>query len=119
MWCLRIKKKCVLTKRGRKITPGERIISLFNNENDAPGSSKKTKRFYEKKTENQNIWQCGDCADEWDEDDDDHQIVCDVCNQPYHLQFSGIQYTILEYWTIQLDEINFECEECERVLNDH
>ena len=50
---------------------------------------------------------------------DDQRIVCDVCNQPYHLQCSGIQYTILEYWTIQLDEINFECEVCERVLNDH
>ena len=41
-----IEKKCAQTKRGWKITPGK------------------------KKTENENIWQCRDCADEWDEDGD-------------------------------------------------
>ena len=39
-------------------------------------------------------------ADEWDEDGDDRWIVCDVCNQPYHLQCSGIQYTL--FWSTGL-----------------
>ena len=65
-----IEKKRVQTKRGRKITPGERITSLSDDENDAPGSSKKQKGSKKKKTENKNIWQCSDCADEWDEDGD-------------------------------------------------
>ena len=77
------------------------------------------KKVLRKKTENENIWQCRDCADERDEDGDDRCIVCDVCNQPYHLHCSGIQYSISEYWNIQLDEIDFECEECERVLHDN
>ena len=41
-----------------------------------------------------------------------------VCSQPYHLQCSGIQYAISEYWNIQLDDVGFECEECERSLRD-
>ena len=45
-------------------------------------------------------------ADEWDEDGDDRWIVCDVCNQPYHLQYSGIQYPISEY----RNDIDFECD---------
>ena len=65
-----IEKKRVQTKRGRKITPGQRITSLSDDENDAPGSSKKQKGSKKKKTENKNIWQCSDCADEWDEDGD-------------------------------------------------
>ena len=80
---------------------------------------KKQKSSKKKKTENENIWQCSDCADERDGDGDDRCIVCDVCNQPYHLHCSGIQYSISEYWNIQLDEIEFECEECERVLHDN
>ena len=31
---------------------------------------KKQKGSKKKKTENKNIWQCSDCADEWDEDGD-------------------------------------------------
>ena len=65
-----IEKKRVQTKRGRKITPGKIITSLSDDENDAPGSSKKQKGSKKKKTENKNIWQCSDCADEWDEDGD-------------------------------------------------
>ena len=63
-------KRNVQTKRGRKITPGKIITSLSDDENDAPGSSKKQKGSKKKKTENKNIWQCSDCADEWDEDGD-------------------------------------------------
>ena len=59
---------------------------------------KKQKGSKKKTTENENIRQCGDCADEWDEDGDDQRIVCDVCNQPYHLQCSGIHYFgVLDY----------------------
>ena len=79
----------------------------------------KKKQEGSKKKKTDNFWQCRDCADEWDKDGDDQWIVCDVCNQLYHLQCSGIQYTISEYWNIQLDDIDFECEECERFLHDH
>ena len=54
-----IKKKRVQTRRGRKVTPSKRITSLSDDENDAPGPSKKQNGSKKKKTENENIWQCG------------------------------------------------------------
>ena len=68
---VRIEKKHVQTKRRWEITPGKRITLLFHYENDAPEPSTKQKSSKKKKTENKNIWQCRDFADEWDEDGDD------------------------------------------------
>ena len=66
------KKKHVQTKRYKKITPSKRIASLSDDKNDVPGPSKKqNKKVLRRKRQNENILQCGDCADEWDEDGDD------------------------------------------------
>ena len=52
------------------------------------------------------VWQ------EWGKTGDDWLIVCDICSQTYHLQCSGVQYKTSQYWSIQLDEVVFEREEC-------
>ena len=66
----------------------------------------------------EDIWFCWDCGEEWDENGDDQWIVCDICSQTYHLQCSGVQYETSQYWSIQLDKVKFECEECELALNE-
>ena len=37
-------------------------------------------------------WICKDCGDPWDDDGEDHWIICDLCGSKFHLQCSGIQY---------------------------
>ena len=45
---------------------------MSDDKNDVPGPSKKqNKKVLRRKRQNENILQCVDCADEWDEDGDD------------------------------------------------
>ena len=60
---VRIEKKRVQTKRGQIITPGKKITSLSDDENDAPGPSKNEKVLRKKRLRTKI---CGNCADEWD-----------------------------------------------------
>ena len=48
----------------------------------------------------------------WDDNGEDHWIICDLWGSKFHLQCSGIQYRTSHYWTLDLDNIYFECDEC-------
>ena len=65
------KQKHVQTKRYRKIIPSKRIASSSDDKKWPGPSKKQNKKVLRRKRQNENIWQCGDCADEWDEDGDD------------------------------------------------
>ena len=101
-----------------------------NQENESPCGSKgkkckkndKRKKKKNKNTKSKNIdeesqdddddWICKDCGDPWDDDGEDRWIICDLCGSKFHLQCSGIQYRTSQYWTLDLDNIYFECDEC-------
>ena len=55
---------------------------------------------------------CFCCGIEWEEDDN-WWIVCNLCDKPYHLHCSGIQYNQQDYYDIDIENIDFICEECE------
>ena len=38
--------------------------------------------------------------------------LSDLCGSKFHLQCSGIQYRTSQYWTLDLDNVYFECDEC-------
>ena len=57
-------------------------------------------------------WTCEDSGDPWDDDKEDPWIICDLCGSKFHLQCSGIQYRTSQYWTLDLDNIYFEYDEC-------
>ena len=57
-------------------------------------------------------WICEDCGDHWDDDGEDRWVICDLCGSKFHLQCSGIQYRTSQYWTLDLDNVYFECDEC-------
>ena len=62
-------------------------------------------------TDDEDIWRCRECGNEWDDDSSDCWIVCDFCSEHFHLQCSGLMYKTSAYWIINLDEIEFECNE--------
>ena len=77
-----VEKQKVSRKRGRKITPGELIVSLGRE--DAPGSSKENVNPLSKRKKNNNknrkkinssedLWICSDqdCLEEWDDKSND------------------------------------------------
>ena len=118
-----VEKQKVSRKCGRKITPGERIVS-FDME-DAPGSSKENVNLLSKKKKEQqqnrkkinssaDLWICSDwdCGEEWDDKSNDHWLVCDSCGDRFHLQCSGIEYKTSDYWDIDLVSMVLECESC-------
>ena len=46
---------------------------------------------------------------ESDDKDSDQWIVCDTCSERFHLHRSGLQYKKGEYWSMSLDDVEFEC----------
>ena len=60
------------------------------------------------------VWRFQSCNDLWEGDDDDGNrwIVCDGCNEKYHLQFSGIDYVEEDYYSIDIETDSFYCEAC-------
>ena len=79
--------------------------SKCSQENESPCGSKgkKCKKWWKKKKTNMknkdideeslgDDWICKDCGDPWDDDGEDHWIICDLCGSKFHLQCSGIQY---------------------------
>ena len=62
------------------------------------------------------VWSCNYCGEVWDDENDDdgnRWIICDGCGKKYHLQCSGIQYREEEYYDVEIEGINFNCENCE------
>ena len=51
-------------------------------------------------------WICSECNEPWEEGDD-RWIVCGNCAKQYHLQCSGIQYAKIEYYSLNIEEMNF------------
>ena len=51
-------------------------------------------------------WICSEC-NEPGEEGDDRWIVCDNCAKQYHLQCSGIQYARNEYYSLNIEEMDF------------
>ena len=37
---------------------------------------------------------------------------CDLCDEPFHLQCSGIEYEQKDYYDIDIEALFFECENC-------
>ena len=64
-------------------------------------------------TDDEGIWRrCREYGNKWDDNSSDCWIVCDICSECFHLQCSSLMYKQSAYWTINLDEIEFECNEC-------
>ncbi len=63
--------------------------------------------------DDEEVWLCRLCKEEWDYDDDNRWIVCDICDEKYHLQCSGLQYEANEYYDIDLGDVDFYCDECD------
>ena len=79
--------------RGRKITPGKRVVNLKK-----------------KATE---IWNCCSCSFPWEEEGDDRWIQCDYCDSWYHLQCAtGIKYSAKEYNDLDIEKLDFVCVSC-------
>jgi len=58
-------------------------------------------------------WVCNDCDLAWVAIDDNRWIVCDKCDKQYHLHCSGVQYPKEEYYDIDIDSMQFICDECD------
>ena len=56
-------------------------------------------------------WICSECHKPWEEGDD-QWIVCDNCDKQYHQQCSGIQYATNLYYSLNIKEMNFFCDDC-------
>lgn len=91
----------VRKSRGRKITPGKRIVTLEQ-------AKKKKKRTKEDGLKEE----CGECSLPWDSDGDDRWIRCEDCDQWYHLRCSGISYEGCSYDELDIESIAFTCYMC-------
>ena len=67
------------------------------NENKA----NKNKKLRKNVKSNEDIWMFSNkgCKEEWDDESNDHWMVCDSCSDQFHLQCSGIDYETFDYWT--------------------
>ena len=80
--------------------------------NDKKIKKNKNTKNKDRDEEPQDDWICEDCGDHWDDDREEHCISYDLCGSKFHLQCSGIQYRTSQYWTLDLDNIYFECDKC-------
>ena len=83
----------VKARRGKKITPGKAIGSKCL----AAG--------------HEEVWLCRYCELQWKQDDN-RWIVCDRCDHAFHLQCSGIQYRARDYYEVDIEGMDFFCEDC-------
>ena len=67
--------------------------------------------FSSESESDQEVWICVVCKEEW-EPDDNRWIVCDLCDEPFHLQCSGVKYEEKDYYNIDIESLFFECENC-------
>ena len=50
------------------------------------------------------------CKEEWDADDN-RWILCDLCDEPFHLQYIGLSMK-KKIIDIDIESLFFECENC-------
>lgn len=120
--------------RGTKIVPGARIVGINKTPTassssmsatqcpedwssctvviEATPSSTQPTNPSRNKIDNGVVWLCRHCEEEWDAEDDNRWIACDICDEWYHLQCSGLQYDAKEYNDIDLKDVDFYCDEC-------
>ena len=83
-----LSRKC----RGKKVIPGKPVD--------------------EKQLEEEVNWVCQYCEQAWNDDDDNRWIVCDICDKAFHLQCSGLKYKRKQYNEMDLDHLDFACDDC-------
>ena len=64
--------------------------------------------------EEEDIWEYDRCGEDWNNNDGNRWILCDVCHKRFHLPCSGIQYKEEEYYDIDIDNVTFYCETCKK-----
>ena len=99
--------EAVLKKKRKKAT--ETITSFFKGRNsDEVGGNQK------EAADDGEVSRCQSCNELWEGHDDDGNrcIVCDGCNEKYHLQCSGIDYIEEDYYSIDIETDSFYCEAC-------
>ena len=62
-------------------------------------------------TEDEVTWICQYCNKPWKKDSN-RWIVCDICDDPFHLQCSGKQYKTNDYYEVDIIGESFECDSC-------
>jgi len=123
-----MEKKKIQKKRGRQIKPGARVTAeMLENvdpepqhqqqhpQQPQPGPSTSTPSIRDDDGE---LWICKECDMEWDDNSADRWIVCNLCGEKFHLQCSGLKYLKPQYWTLNLNKVDFECSECFESLLD-
>ena len=116
-YCGQGRKEKQMSKRGKKIpvTPGRAIDSL-----ELPSTSAQPTTLPQKNanvalivsvSENNEEWFCGQCDQAWDAGDD-CWIACDRCDKPFHLQCSGVSYTTRDYYSLNIERMDFKCDFC-------
>ena len=78
-------------RRGKNVVPGKPVHNL--------------------QSEKEETWVCQYCQVTW-KDDDNRWIVCDICDNAFHLQCSGLQYKRQQYYELDVDGLTFSCDEC-------
>ena len=117
-YCGQGRKEKQTSKWGKKVpvTLGRAIDSL-----ELPSTSAKLITLPQKKTnaplivsvsENNEEWFCGQCDLAWDAEGDDRWIVCDRCDQPFHLQCFGVSYKTRDYYSLNIERMDFKCNFC-------
>ena len=77
------KKKRKQTKQGKKLIPSKRVLNASeleegNDENvRKKGGAKKSESI---DTDDEDIWRCRECGDEWNNNSSDRSIVCSTSN---------------------------------------
>ena len=79
--------------RGKRVTAGKAVESLDD------------------VTSHAEIWICALCEVEYKKDDN-RWIVCDKCDKAYHLQCSGVKYKTPTYYDIDIENMDFFCNNC-------
>lgn len=90
-------------RRGRKITPGKRIVE----KPQAAPSAKGGKRGRKKDD------LCAHCNEPYAKDDGNRWIYCPVCKKWFHFQCSGVQYSEEDYYDFNIVALaDFKCTDC-------
>ena len=100
-----------LIEKKRKAT--KQSICIFFNKNSVL-EEVLDKELDVMEVEEEDIWECEWCGQDWNDNDGNRWILCDVCDKRFHLQCFGIQYKEEEYYDIDIDNVTFHCETCKK-----
>lgn len=87
--------------RGPKVVPGEEIRVDIEEEVEVDISL------------GIDTWVCQhhECGNEW-EDNGDRWLLCDICDDPFHLECSGVRYRKKDYYDVDIENMAFSCISC-------